>query len=299
MQLKTRITIALIIFLVLSATLIFIHKDLGINEEAKKEVLNGSVTMTKEDIVELYTKLKKEYLELEVLNITLFKGEKSDYALVEVKYSDDSLVGRFELVNLNEEGKREVIPNVSESTLMEIINENYLIFLASGLYPDGSRDFPYIARFIRIKNDEALNLIGENFIAVRDKKYYRIKEQTTFGRIQSGTAHISKVMPTLEGLQVLYKLDFLAGGTTNPKTSVHFDEDNNLLIFEIENSSIMKNEVPTKIMTEKNKYMSSITIEEIGNKCIISIKMRNENVKYTIETDLLYADSPFFELKFR
>ncbi len=145
-------------------------------KKQKNGVHNSSVTMTKGDIVELYTELKKEYPELKVLNITLFKGEKSDYALVEVKYSDDSLVGRFELVNLNEEGKREVIPNVSESTLMEIINENYLIFLASGLYPDDSRDFPYIARFIRIKNDEALNLTGENFIAVRDKKYYSLKE---------------------------------------------------------------------------------------------------------------------------
>lgn len=298
MQLKTRVTIALIVFLASVATLIFIYKDSEINKEAKKEVLNGSVTMAKEDIVELYTKLTEEFPELEVLNITLFKGEKSDYALVEVKYFEDR-PGRFELVNLNEEGKREVIPNVSESTLMEIINENYLIFLASGLYPDDSRDFPYISRFIRIKNDEALNLTGENFVAVRDKKYYCIKEQTTFGSIQPGIAHISKVMPTLEGLQVLYKLDFVAGGVTNPKTSVHFDEDNNLLIFEIENSSIMKNEVSTKILTEKNKYTSSITIEEIGNKCIITIKLRNESVEYTIETDLLYADSPFFELKLR
>ncbi len=106
-------------------------------------------------------------------------------------------------------------------------------------------------------------------------------------------------MPTLEGLQVLYKLDFVAGGATNPKTSVHFDENNNLLIFEIENSSIMQNEIPIKILTEKNKYMSSVTIEEIGTKCIITIEVRNENLKYTIETGLLYADSPFFELKFR
>ncbi len=36
MQIKTRGAIALITFLLLTAALIFIYKDLGINEEAKK-----------------------------------------------------------------------------------------------------------------------------------------------------------------------------------------------------------------------------------------------------------------------
>lgn len=265
------------------------EKNLSIDERHRKIV--------EYDIQKIYEDIKKKTPEFKIVNIEEFQGEKSKYALVEVKYYNDSPT-KFELIDLKNK-VRELLPLASGSTLKEVKNENHIEFISDREYPDGTKSFPYISRCIRVGSDDPLGEKEGNFIVFREEMYLNINQQAEYGNSNDAVAYIVNIIPTLEGVQILYNYDSISGGVSCPNTNIGYNSKDKKLMLEIEKCKISdKYNIAKEIEVKNTPYVKSIRLYEAENNCTIAVEIKNENLKYTVKTGMIKSDSPYSELKF-
>ncbi len=277
--------------------IMFVNSYSG-NMEKNPSAAESYRKMIEYDIQKTYEDVKKKTPGLKIVNIEEFQGEKSKYALVEVKYHND-LPSRIELVDLKNK-VRELLPIDSDSTLKEIKNENHIEFISNREYPDGARSFPYISKCIRVGNDDPLGEEEGNFIVIREDVYLNINQRAEYGSVNDSSAYIAKIVPTLDGVQILYNYDSMADSETCPKTKIHYNDKDNQLILEIEKCKVsdMYN-VGREMEVADSLYVKSINLNENENSCKVAIQIKNDTMEYTVKTGMIKAGFPYSELKFR
>ncbi|HHY13518.1 MAG TPA: hypothetical protein GX526_02600 [Thermoanaerobacterales bacterium] len=265
----------------------------GVNLGEQPTATERYEKMIKQDIREIYEGISN----YKIIDIEEFKGGSSKFALVKVKYKgDDDYL--YELVNFGDK-TREVLPIPSGSAIEEIRNENYLRFVSYKEPPSNINTFPYIAECIRISNEDPLGKEKGNFIVIKEDIYVDIKQTAEYGTDNGNTSEIMNIIPTLNGIQILYKYD--TGDSSHcPETMVDYDNEKNRLEIEIKNCKInYDNIIEKEIAVKTSPYIDSIKVEKNDDNCIIAVGIKNDLLQYTVKTGTLDNNSPYSVLVFK
>lgn len=248
--------------------------------------------LTVEDIVKSY--------EVKGIGKIISVTEYKNYVLVE--YINPSDMRWFNWHNLDT-GDMDAVGNMDTSArLVQIINENHLVFESDGVNAlNGHRFFPFYIDCTR--GSEATGYDGE-FHNTRKEKYLEIDEKCEFG-IKSDVV-LSDVKLTLQGVEMLFSpMEGKEGGfytayTSIPVTATSYISEKNQFEIVFKNTKLIS-ELENNFAEVQSTYIESIQLLEIGNDTAARIKLKEGARYYNASVGHLEPavdDFPFVEFKF-
>ncbi|SHH85750.1 hypothetical protein SAMN02745135_02433 [Caloranaerobacter azorensis DSM 13643] len=277
---------------------LFIVSGCTMNDDRKVNSVqeSGKNLLTIEEI-------KKEYdaSDSEIVNITKFKRNDTDYILIESQ--EPTLSNRFELINLKT-GDRDILP--SEDCFIEsyeVINENYIVLLANGKHSESAlRTAPFEIHCIR--NTENVNC-NYDFIARHKDIDFPIDKKVFLG--SKVNEIIAEIETTLNGIQIMFKPQkgfepmFYAAFIDVPNTEINYNEEKNQLIICFKDTKIDSNLYKHKSENIKeNYYFESIEFYEKYDNSYIRINLKEPSKFFNVKTFNLYDSKyPCIEIRFK
>lgn len=267
-----------------------------------KDYKDDKSDVDKKDTKDNYHKItieeiKGNYSEESVKNIYPI-GE--DYILLE--FQEPTTANHFDMYNLKT-GEVDSLPKGAEFvTIEEIIDENEIIFLASGKESETNViNFPHLIRCLRIKNN--INEI-DDYSAYNEDKYFSLDYSIEGGSKER--AIISEVRTREDGLEVSFspiageEANFYAGTTDIPPTKTAYDKERNTLILEISTKELSKDlKVNEKIKIDNNSYINAYEIVQKDSKTFIEVSLNEAAKAYSMRKDKDKKDIPYFSVVFR
>lgn len=262
----------------------------GVEEKPYKADKTGKLTM--EDI-------RAKYTDRKIVNVI----NHGDYVLVESKSDYPATVSWFHWHNLKT-GDIDIMPTSPYYVrLVEIINEDMMLFEASGKNDVGPyRSFPFYIECYR--NEE-----NGGQLDFRDRhipKYFTVDQGTSFGN--KGDEVISDIRITLTGIEVLFKPVkgredyFYAGFITIPPTKTRYVKDKHQFIIEFEKTRISE-DIKNKGLkvAEENHYLNSVELREESHSSRVAVNLKDKAKLYTADIKTIYdtnSDLPFVQFYF-
>ncbi|RKD32771.1 DUF4652 domain-containing protein [Thermohalobacter berrensis] len=240
--------------------------------------------------------VKNNYNKDEIITI---KEYKDKYVLVETKKKNE--VNSFDFYNL-ETGDRDILfNNLDYMELLDIKNENQLIFLSNGLNSEsGFHRFPYIVKFIRYEENIESKF---DFNRIEERAYFKLSENTTFGN--RTVAVISDIRITLDGIEILFKpqkgkeAEFFADYTNIPITKTSYNKEQIQFILKFDNTKVGDFVKDNKVkLNSENTYIKDIDIIQKEGMSLVLINLKMDNIEYTGEINRLNNKLPFLDLDF-
>ena len=246
-------------------------------DKQKESTIVNEDKLTMEDIKATYTGGHEGKL----VNTTLYFGH---YVLAEYTIEDkkgDSF-HLFDWYNL-ETGDKDVLPVAGyEAKLMKVITKDNLLFTRDRVDTfNGEKSFPLVIQCLRYSE-----IIGnENDFHEIEKDYYYLPINQGIGMGRK-TGVLMNMQVSDEGAEVKFgpkkgeELGYYAGYETIPPTKISYNKAGNQLIIEFE-GSVIGSDIKKSVITDSNKYVKSVNIEQSGPKMILTIDLKDAAQYYT------------------
>ncbi|HZK26181.1 MAG TPA: hypothetical protein VFD00_01385 [Thermoclostridium sp.] len=281
------------ILVALSITIIYItliqsnkyNYDETIQQDLERELnlATESKKITMDDIKEYLKEEVKGDPDLKVLSFVEFKGTDGFYTLVEYKYSPINSADSnnfFRLYSMDT-GEHLIMPTFGIIEIEEIINENEICFINNtGEDSETNRIFfPYRLRCVR-ENKES------EFESIMEDLFLDIETPFRFGNTKSG---ISDIKICSDSIEIFFDVKFVAGYVNIPPADISYnkDEEQMVIVFNRCNTEFDLSTLPD---SESSRFIKSINLENIDNKCILKIALESAkkyNMKERVESGKL------------
>ncbi|MFZ5597567.1 MAG: hypothetical protein ACOY31_11215 [Bacillota bacterium] len=243
--------------------------------------------------------IRAKYTDRKIINVI----NHGDYVLVESKSDYPATASWFHWHNLKT-GDMDILPTSPNYVrLVEIINENMMLFEANGKNDIGPyHSFPFYIECYRNEENGGQFDFRDRYIP----KYFTVDQGTFFGN--KGDEVISDIRITLTGIEILFKPvkgkedHFYAGFITIPPTKTRYVKDEHQFIIEFEKTRISE-EIKNKGLNvaEENYYLHSVELWEESHSSSVVVNLKDKAKLYTADIKKIYdsnSDLPYVQFYF-
>lgn len=254
--------------------------------------IDNTSKLTMEDI-------RTKYMDRKIVNVI----NHGDYVLVESQSDFPVTANWFHWHNLKT-GDVDILPTSPNYVrLIEIINENMMLFEASGKNDVGPyRSFPFYIECYR--NEENGGQFDFRYRHI--PKYFSVDQDTFFGN--KGDEVISDIRITLTGIEVLFRPvkgkedEFYAGYIAIPPTGTRYVPDKRQFNIEFQKTGISEDLKKTGLaINQENYFLYSVELQERGSSTIVIVNLKDSAKLYTAGIKTIFdnnSDLPFVEFNF-